>query len=124
MLDDGVYELTYRAVPGEPAPDAPTPGDSALVVLRKGRVLGCDCWGGVFLGQCQFDPVTDQHRVRLQLRVPPGGVLVTGMDGGPEGGTVEIATVLDARGPGVRAVVDVAGAPVEIALRYCGPVPR
>ena len=41
MLKDGLYELSYRALS---SPEGTF--DSMLLVLRKGRLLGADAWGG------------------------------------------------------------------------------
>jgi hypothetical protein len=119
MLKDGLYELSYRA--------EATPGvgfDNLLVALRGGTVLGTDRWGGVLLGQYQFDPVTRLYRVSVCLKVPPGGTVVT--EAGPRegGGYIDIEAAFDKDGDPISELVEVAGHPVRISLVFKGPVPR
>lgn len=117
MLKDGLYELFYRA---EAAPDAGF--DSLLLALRGGLILGSDRWGGVFFGNCAYDDATRQYRVRVSLQVPDGGMLVT-EDCARDGGVIDIETALDTEGCMVSELIEVAGRPVRVALKFKGPVP-
>ncbi len=120
MLRDGVYELFYRA---EAEPDGGY--ESLLLALRNGNVLGSDRWGGVFVGRCDFDSATRQHRVNVRLLVPPGGMLVTDTSPRLLGDQIDVAITLG----GARDIseggglVDVGGQQVRVELQFKGPVP-
>lgn len=120
MMRDGLYELRYGH--GQ-SPDSPF--DSLLAVLRAGRVLGSDCWGGVLLGHYACHGTTS-GQLALTLHVPAGGMLVT--DDAPREGGAVIAIELDLVHVEDMAqigtgVVEIAGQPVRIELAYVGPVP-
>ena len=118
MLKDGLYELYYRALA---APEGCF--ESMLLVLRDGKVLGADTWGGVCLGNCSFDPRRGRYQINLCLHVPPGGVLITDDAPRPQGGTIEIGAEMDdPRGYG-STLVEVCGQPVSIELQFRGPAP-
>lgn len=117
MLKDGLYELYYRA---EATPDAGF--DSLLLALRGGIILGSDRWGAVFFGNCDFDGASGQYQVRVALQVPDGGTLVT-EDSPRDGGVIDIEAALDTDGGLVTDLIDIAGRPVRIALKFKGPVP-
>lgn len=118
MLEDGIYGLAY-AVEGE---RMPTEG-SALAMLRQGRVLGSDPWGGVFTGVCQFDAARRLNTVTLRLDVPPDGRLITGFSAGPAGATLDIVGTFEGAAAKLATVVEVAGAAVRVELTYLGPLP-
>ncbi len=119
MLDEGIYGLSYRS--GECCEPA---ADSALAVLRAGKVLGSDRWGGVFSGSYEFDNKREINTLHVRLRIPADGELVTGFTAGPEGATVDIVGAFARAAPMTTATVDVAGQPVEVQLRYLGPLPN
>jgi hypothetical protein len=120
MYEDGLYELLYRS---ETAPGRET--DSLLLVLRDGKLLGSDRWGGVFLGSCVFDETTRRHTISVSLQIPPGGMLVTDADPRPDGDIIDIVFELGSDGDRANgsAIVDVAGEPIRIEFVYKGPVP-
>jgi hypothetical protein len=120
MLENGIYGLYFTATQ---ACACESESSQALAVLRDGRVLGSDPWGGVFAGSCEFDPTDRANKVRLQFGVPPEGTLVTGFAAGPEGAVLEIAGTVQHAGPQMTTVVEVAGAPVNVQLTYLGPLP-
>jgi hypothetical protein len=66
MLEDGIYGLDYRAqdARGED-------GGRALAILRDGKILGSDPWGGLFTGLYDYDPRDCLNKVRLRFDVPP-----------------------------------------------------
>jgi len=117
-MDDGLYSLDYGA-----AGDGETIVDGALALLREGRILGSDRWGGVFEGSYSFDRSRGNGRLKLRLRVPPGGVLVTGFTADDGGATIEVAGEIAGHGSGATVEVAVGGTPVRIRLTYLGPVP-
>jgi hypothetical protein len=117
MLEDGIYGLYFTTAQASEAAEA-------LAVLRDGKVLGSDRWGGVFAGSCEFDPADRVNKVRLQFGVPPEGMLVTGFSAGPDGAVLEIAGTVRRRGPKTTTVVEVAGALVKVQLTYLGPLPN
>lgn len=119
MLDEGLYGLSYRAEKAsEPA------GGDALAVLRNGKILGSDRWGGVFAGSYTYDAAGKQNRVHVRFDMPPDGTLVTGYCAGPSGATLDIVADFQRATPVSHAVVDVAGQPVAIELTYIGPLPK
>ena len=113
MLENGLYDLRYRA--GEGA-------GNGLAMLRDGRILGSDPWGGVFTGTCEFDPQASTSTVHLRLEVPPGGELITGFAAGPEGAVIDIVGAIDGGVAAPATTVDVAGSLVSISLSYLGPL--
>jgi hypothetical protein len=119
MLEDGIYGLQYTA-----ARSGEADRGSALAVLRAGKILGSDPWGGVFVGSCEFDPEARLNKVRLQFDVPPEGTLVTGFSAGPTGAVLDIVGAVARAAPDATMVVDVAGAPVSVRLTYLGPLPN
>jgi hypothetical protein len=122
MLDEGIYGLSYKGEAQGEREGEPEGGDG-LAVLRNGKILGSDRWGGVFAGSyaCEREPET--NRVHVRFEIPPDGVLVTGFCAGPEGATLDIVGVFERAAPVSAAVVDVAGRPVAVALTYLGPLP-
>jgi len=118
MLEDGIYGLDYRA------PHArDDKGGSALAVLRDGKILGSDPWGGLFTGLYDYDTRHRLNKVRLRFDVPPEGVLVTGFCAGPAGATLDIVGAFERTAPTMATVVEVSGVPVEVQLTYLGPLP-
>jgi hypothetical protein len=118
MLEDGIYGLRYTTL-GEGQAD----GGSALAVLRAGRILGSDPWGGLFVGSCEFDPEACLNKVHVQFDVPPEGRLITGFSAGPEGAVLDIVGTVARASPLAATVVEVAGAQVSVELTYLGPLP-
>lgn len=117
MLQDGLYGLRYTTDEGEA-------GGDALAVLRDGKVLGSDPWGGVFAGACEYDATLGVNRIRLRFEVPPEGVLVTGFCAGPCGAVLEIVGAVEPTERTAVTFVEVAGTPVEVHLTYLGPLPN
>ncbi len=118
MLENGIYGLDYRAQHAREE-DA----GSALAVLRDGKILGSDPWGGVFTGLYDYDPNDQLNKVRLRFDVPPEGVLVTGFCAGPTGATLDIVGAFERTAHKMATVVEVSGASVEVQLTYLGPLP-
>ena len=118
MLSDGLYGLSYRAQ--ESGEQVLAEG---LAVLRAGQILGSDPWGAVFTGSCWHDLDHDVSLLRVRLDVPPFGELVTGHAAGPEGRQLDIEATFSSAEPGASAVVDVAGRPLAVELRFLGPIP-
>jgi len=98
-------------------------GGRALAILRDGKILGSDPWGGLFTGLYDYDPRDCLDKVRLRFDVPPEGVLVTGFCAGPKGATLNIVGTIERTAPKMVTVVDVSGTPVEVQLTYLGPLP-
>lgn len=119
MLDEGIYTLDYR---GEHM--GQLDGDSALAVLRNGKILGSDRFGGVFAGSYEFDATNGRNKVHVRMQVPPGGELVNGFAAGPSGALIDIVAAFERAAPASKALVEVAGRPVEIQLTYLGPLPN
>ncbi len=119
MLEDGIYGLRFTAACGGKA-DA----GSALAVLRRGKVLGSDPWGGLFVGSCEFDAEACLNKVRLQFDAPPEGTLITGFSAGPTGAILDIVGSVEGASPRAAIIVEVAGKPVSVELTYLGPLPN
>ena len=121
MIDDGVYGLSFEA----PAvPGAEQLASEGLAVLRGGLILGSDPHGGVFRGRYHYDPACGEAVVEVQLAIPPHGVLLTGLAAGPEGAFVDVSGRFRPRHPISSAVVEIAGAPVAVELRFMGPLAK
>jgi hypothetical protein len=118
-LENGHYGLEYTAGTG----DAPE-GGSGPAVLRNGKILGSDPWGGVFTGRCEFDPEARLNMVRLRFDVPPEGTLITGFSAGPGGAVLDILGAFECTALELTTLVEVAGAPVSVHLAYLGPLPN
>jgi hypothetical protein len=119
MLQDGLYDLSYRS--GEASDVARGYG---VASLRGGQILGSDPWGGLFAGSYRYDAERGMSLVHVQLTAPPDGVLITGQEAGPSGSVFDLIAEFKAEGPRSTAVVDVDGSPVAVELSYIGPLPR
>lgn len=123
MLDDGLYGLSFES--HEPGDDAsPVARGDGLAVLRGGRIVGSDRHGGVFKGHCRYDAARDEAVIELRLAIPPNGVLLTGLAAGPSGAFVDVSGRLPAPKPVSSGVLEVAGVPVAVELRFVGPLSR
>lgn len=116
MLQDGIYALEYRGLRGRHGNS-----DGALAVLRDGRILGSDYFGGVFAGHYLRDERACRETILLRMRVPPDGELVNGFSAGPEGALIEIVASFECGSGDRGARIDVAGRPIEIKLTYLSP---
>jgi hypothetical protein len=118
MLDEGLYGLRYRS-----ADQAEPDRGEGLAVLRDGKILGSDRWGGVFAGTCEYDAKRDSLRVRARLELPPDSVLITGFRAGPGGATLDVVGVVESASASPAALVDVGGQPIAVELTFLGPLP-
>lgn len=119
MLIEGIYGFTYK---GEHM--GVLDGDTALAVLRNGKILGSGRAGGMFTGSYEFDGARQVSKVHVRMQVPPDGELVTGYRAGSEGAVLDITGDFERAQPHSTTVIDVAGRPVEITLSYIGPLPN
>ncbi len=119
MLDEGIYGLSYA---GEHMGEVDQ--GNGLAVLRNGKILGSDRWGGVFAGSYEYDPVSKTNNVHVRLEMPPDATLVTGFSSGPDGAVVDIVAAFERAAPVSSTVVEIAGTPVAIELTYLGPLPN
>jgi transcriptional regulator with XRE-family HTH domain len=120
MFDEGIYSLEYRVAAADPSETLGT----ALAVLRNGKILGSDRWGGVFSGRYEFDTLEAVNKVHVRMQVPPDGELVTGFAAGPAGAILDIVGAFDRAAPVAETTVEVGGRPVDVRLRYLGPLPN
>lgn len=118
-LDDGIYSLTYVADDG----NQPNVADG-LAVFRNGKILGSDHLGSVFTGRYRFDERDQTNTIHVRLKVPDGGVLVTGLAAGSEGLSLDIVGAFDRAAPASKATVDVRGTPVDVYLTLLGDLPH
>lgn len=124
MIDDGVYGLSFESPLKRDGAATPAWSGEALAVLRGGVILGSDPHGGVFRGRYRYDPVCGEAVIEVQLAIPPHGVLLTGLEAGSEGAFVDVSGRFRPKRPVSSAVVDIAGAPLAVELRYMGPLKR
>lgn len=117
-LPEGIYKLVYRA-----ARQSLVQSDEAMASLRNGRILGSDRQGGLFSGECTYDPKTGRTQMRIDILVPPHARLVTGFQAGAEGATLAVAFILQGELPVSHAVFVVFGESVELELTYLTPLP-
>jgi hypothetical protein len=118
MFRNGIYKVFYRS-----PSDQEGFSEHCLAVLRDGHIIGADRLGGVFTGSPAINPSSGDN-IHVDLSVPPGGELVTGLVAGPAGSLIKIKTRLDPEKIAQFATIDIAGEPVEIELIYMGPVPE
>lgn len=121
MLDDGVYGLSFECRSGDGAGGPPLSGEG-LAVLRGGRILGSDRHGGVFKGRCRYDAARGETVVEVRLAIPPNGVLLTGLEAGPDGAFLEISGRFPLSRPASSAVIEIGGAAIAVELRFFGPL--
>jgi hypothetical protein len=92
-------------------------------MLRDGKILGSDRWGGVFEGRYSFDASSGRHAVDVRFRVPAGGSLVTSIAPCVDGEWIDVATELtELDGRGVFEV-PIQGEQVHFELDYRGLLP-
>lgn len=123
MFDDGVYGLSFESGP-DFGGDGRRAWGEALAVLRGGVILGSDAHGGVFRGRYQYDPAHGEAVVDVQLVIPPHGVLLTGLAAGAHGASVDVSGRFRPERPVSTAVIDIAGVPVAVELRFMGPLAK
>lgn len=121
MLDDGVYGLTFENHSALGVNGASSYGDG-LAVISGGRILGSDRYGGVFRGRYHYDDVCGEAVVEVRLAIPPHGVLLTGLEAGPNGAFVDVSGRFRPPSPVSSTVVDVSGMPLTVELRFVGPL--
>ncbi len=120
MLDDGVYGLSFSN--GNEACREELFLGEGLAVLRDGVLLGSDRNGSVFRGRCSYDAARDEAHVTLKLAIPPNGVLLTGLEAGPEGAVLEIAGRFDPPRPVSSTMIEIDGGRLAVELRFVGPL--
>lgn len=121
MLDDGVYELRFKCPGGNGAGMPPLSGEG-LAVLRGGRILGSDRHGGVFKGRYRYDPARGDAVVEVRIAIPPNGVLLTGLEAGPDGAFLDVSGRFPPSRPASSAVIEIGGATMAVELRFFGPL--
>lgn len=116
-LDDGLYRIGYRALNDEEY-------DHALAVLRSGKILGSDRYGTVFNGHYRFDRRRGLNIMTMTLDVPPDGILINGLEAGPEGAQFDVTCNVAKANPVSRSTIDIAGQPIVVELSFLGPLPN
>ena len=66
----------------------------ALVVLTDGKIVGSDVVGVTFDGSYAKSPDDDGYTISLSVKAPAGGVLIQGVETGPNGLTYELTAKL------------------------------
>lgn len=123
MFDEGVYGVSFESGPACSDGGGRASGE-ALAVLRGGVILGSDAHGGVFRGRYRYDPACGEAVVEVQLAIPPHGVLLTGLEAGADGAFVDVSGRFRPERPVSTAVIDIAGVPVAVELRFMGPLAK
>ncbi|MBU1209861.1 MAG: hypothetical protein KJ587_01130 [Alphaproteobacteria bacterium] len=116
---DGLYSVTYLDE-GE----SDSRRSSTLAVLREGTIFGSDEHGGVFEGLFATTRCGSAACVVLRLRVPPGGVLLTGERVGTAEAVVDVVGVLSGKGGELKGVCEIRGHWMGMRLRYVGRLPQ
>lgn len=122
MLNDGFYDLRFLCrSEGAGGDEAPLTTEG-MAVLRDGRILGSDRNGGVFKGSCRYDPARDEAIVEVRLAVPPHGVLLTGLEAGPEGAILDLSGRFSPALPVSSTVIRIGEEALSVELRFFGPL--
>lgn len=116
-IADGVYELFYSCDSAQAGAS-----DSLLILVRDGRLIGADRWGGLITGHHILDEETGGHRFVVELDVPANGILVTGAQPPAAKRTIELVADLSGAPYNARGRIDLFGAPVSLELVYRGPL--
>jgi hypothetical protein len=121
MFRNGIYKVCYRSL----LHDEGT-GEHSYASVRDGHIIGSDRLGAVFAGTGLSGGAGDGRDdvFDIELTIPPGGELITGLVAGPCGATLKLQSRLDPGKLSQFAVVDVAGSQVEIMVSYLGPLPE
>lgn len=122
MLDDGVYGLSFESRDAGSSGEGAVHRGEGLAVLRAGQLLGSDRHGSIFRGCCRYDAARGEAVVEVRLALPPHGVLLTGLEAGPDGALIEIAGRFQPPRPVSSGVIEIGGATVAVELRYVGPL--
>lgn len=117
MISEGIYGLSYKGSRHDQ-------DGEGLAVLRGGKILGSDRWGGVFTGTYKFDPVAEQNMVHVRIDIPPDGELITGFAAGSTGASFEIVAAFGRAAPKSAATVEIAGSMVDVEFAFIGPLPN
>lgn len=117
-IKDGVYELFYSCDDG-----GGRGADSLLLVMRQGRLIGADRWGGLVTGRCEFDRPSRRHRFLVELDVPRDGILVTGAPAPCAKQSIELVADLSGAPYNATGMVELFGERISLELLYRGPVP-
>ncbi|WP_072395973.1 hypothetical protein [Hyphomicrobium sp. CS1GBMeth3] len=121
MLNDGVYGLRFHYRPDAEGGEAAL-STEGLAVLRDGRVLGSDRNGGVFKGRCRYDAARGEAVVEVRLAVPPHGVLLTGLEAGPEGAILDVSGCFSPSQSSSSTVIEIGDGALAVELRFFGPL--
>ena len=119
MLQNGLYSLSFTASASGVAEKA-----SGLAILRDGSILGSDPLGAAFSGTYEYDAERALNRVRLRLEIPSGGTLITGFESGSNGATLDVAGAFTGAADEASVFLHIAGAPLDVKIRYLGPLPN
>ena len=119
MLDDGVYGLSFAS--SDEACDTAFRSEG-LAVLRDGVLLGSDRNGSVFRGRCCYDAARGEAHVTVRLAIPPNGVLLTGLEAGPDGALLEITGRFEPPRPVSSTLIEIGGERLAVELRFVGPL--
>lgn len=116
---DGLYSVAFIQ---EGQPDESD--GRTLAILREGKLLGSDEHGGVFEGLFAATLCGSAACIAVTLRVPAGGVLITGDRSGCEEAVVDIVGVLLKTGSDLQGICDICGHQMAVRFRYVGSLPH
>lgn len=125
MFHEGIYSLTFKGHFEPGVSDVAEGGDGeALAILRNGKILGSDRWGGVFSGTYEFDAVAGHEKVHVRIDVPPEGELITGFAAGAQGATFDIVAAFKSAARRASTTVEIAGQFIDVEFSFLGPLPN
>lgn len=116
---DGLYSVRFFR-----EGDDEENGGEALAVLRDGSILGSDKFGGVFEGRLVGQACGREACLSLHVRIPPGGVLVTGKRVGSEEAVLDVVGRLSQRGEVLSGICKFDGERLVVSFRYIGLLPQ
>lgn len=116
-ISEGLYSISYQT-----SGETGAHGGDAVALVREGRLIGADGWGGKFEGTYRFDSTRRTYHFHIWLRVPPVGEAVTGACRDDQGALIEVEAELDPPDPLASAVARLDGQPVGLTLAYLGPL--
>lgn len=116
-MQDGLYSLSFGDRQDREARDG-----FALAVLKDGKVLGSDVWGGLFEGEYRLCAAHGVGLVELSVDVPQHGELVTGFCAGPQGTRLRALATFELSEGCPSSRVEIGGDVVQLRLDYLGPI--
>lgn len=116
---DGLYSVTFFVEGGSEENSS-----DALAVLRDGAILGSDKFGGVFEGRLVGKSSGNGVGFSLRVRIPAGGVLVTGRRIGAQEAILDVVGELAHTEEVLEGFCEIEGERLVVIFRYIGLLPH